>query len=158
MPTCIRSAGVATAYVVMHSIMIMIVQVTPLALEVISWRYFLIFLISNAIFVVILYFYFPETKGKTLEEMNALFGDEASRAPFLSRFYGQSLTLVLQRLRKLSKKLASLTGKRGNRCNMTKDLFYEAELSRAPSPWFHSLSACSGAGKNDKTRKLQDPR
>lgn len=79
MPTCIRSAGVATAYVVMHSIMIAIVQVTPLALEVISWRYFLIFLFSNVIFVVILYVFYPETKGKTLEEMNALFGDEVSQ-------------------------------------------------------------------------------
>lgn len=79
MPTCIRSAGVASAYVVMHSVMIAIVQVTPLALAKISWRYFLIFLFANVIFVFILYFYYPETKGKTLEEMNALFGDEVSR-------------------------------------------------------------------------------
>ncbi|KAF1816930.1 MFS transporter [Eremomyces bilateralis CBS 781.70] len=78
MPTCIRSAGVATAYVVMHCIMIVIVQITPLALEVISWRFFLIFLIANAIFVVILYLFYPETKGKTLEEMSALFGDEVA--------------------------------------------------------------------------------
>jgi hypothetical protein len=79
MPTCIRSAGVATAYVVMHCVMIAIVQVTPIALEVISWRYFLIFLFSNVIFVVILYNFYPETKGKTLEEMNVLFGDEVSQ-------------------------------------------------------------------------------
>lgn len=79
MPTCIRSAGVATAYVIMHSVMILIVQVTPLALEIISWRYFLIFLFSNVIFVFILYFFFPETKCKTLEEIGALFGDEVCR-------------------------------------------------------------------------------
>lgn len=76
MPTCIRSAGVATSYVVMHSVMILVVQVTPMALEDISWRYFLIFLICNCIFVVLLFLFYPETKGKTLEEMNALFGDE----------------------------------------------------------------------------------
>lgn len=81
MPTSIRSAGVATAYVVMHCIMIVIVQVTPLALESISWRYFLIFLFANSIFVVILYVFYPETKGKTLEEMNAVFGDEVSLYP-----------------------------------------------------------------------------
>lgn len=79
MPTCIRSAGVASAYVVMHTVMIVIVQITPLALESISWRFFLIFLIANCVFVVILYTFYPETKGTTLEEMNALFGDEVSR-------------------------------------------------------------------------------
>lgn len=79
MPTCIRSAGVATAYVVMHCVMIAIVQVTPLALAKISWRFFLIFLFANVIFVFILYFFYPETKDKTLEEMSALFGDEVSQ-------------------------------------------------------------------------------
>jgi hypothetical protein len=79
MPTCIRSAGVATAYVVMHCVLIAIVQVSPLALTKISWRYFLIFLFANVMFVVILFVAYPETRGKTLEEMNVLFGDEASR-------------------------------------------------------------------------------
>ncbi|KAJ4375408.1 hypothetical protein N0V83_002495 [Neocucurbitaria cava] len=78
MPTCIRSAGVATAYVVMHTVMIVIVQVAPLALEAISWRFFLIFLVANVAFVGILYTFYPETKSKTLEEIGALFGDEVA--------------------------------------------------------------------------------
>ncbi|CAO2654537.1 Nn.00g112700.m01.CDS01 [Neocucurbitaria sp. VM-36] len=78
MPTCIRSAGVATAYVVMHTVMIVVVQITPLALQSISWRFFLIFLVANVAFVVILYVFYPETKGKTLEEMSALFGDQVA--------------------------------------------------------------------------------
>lgn len=88
MPTCIRSAGAATAYVAMHCMMILLVQVAPLALEVISWRFFLIFLISNVIFIVIFIFFYPETKGKTLEEMNALFGDQVSRLPCNMRYHG----------------------------------------------------------------------
>lgn len=114
--------------------MILIVQVTPLALEVISWRYFLIFLFSNAIFVVILYFFFPETKGKTLEEMNALFGDEASQTFLALTFHRQILTLALRRLRKLLKKLASITGRRRSRCNMLKHLFLRLEVCRGLWP------------------------
>jgi len=79
MPTCIRSSGVALAYMVMHCTLILLVQVTPLALEDISWRYFIIFVVMDALFVVILYIFFPETKGKTLEEMEALFGDKVCR-------------------------------------------------------------------------------
>lgn len=91
MPTCIRSAGVATAYVVMHTVMIVIVQVAPLALEAISWRFFLIFLVANVAFVGILYTFYPETKSKTLEEIGALFGDEVSRNTHSFKIEGRML-------------------------------------------------------------------
>jgi len=77
MPTCIRGADVATAYVVMHCILLVIVQVTPLALEEISCRYFMV--VVKCIFVFVLYFFYPETKWKTLEEMKLLFGEEVGR-------------------------------------------------------------------------------
>lgn len=38
------------------AIIIMLVQVTPIAVEAISWRYFLIFVFMDAIFVVVFYF------------------------------------------------------------------------------------------------------
>ena len=54
----------------------MLVQVTPIAIDAISWKYFLIFVIFDCIFIVIAYLFYPETKNKTLEELEALFGDK----------------------------------------------------------------------------------
>ncbi|KAK6380737.1 hypothetical protein LTS17_004937 [Exophiala oligosperma] len=78
LPTSIRSFGVANSYLTFNCIIILLVQVTPLALDAISWRYFLIFLIMDIIFIVAFYVYCPETRKKTLEEIEALFGDEVA--------------------------------------------------------------------------------
>lgn len=78
MPTPIRAAGNAVAFCTFNAITIMLVQVTPIAIERIAWRYFLIFIICDAIFIVVVYLVYPETVGKTLEEIAALFGDEVA--------------------------------------------------------------------------------
>ncbi|KIW84305.1 hypothetical protein Z517_03555 [Fonsecaea pedrosoi CBS 271.37] len=78
LPTSIRSFGVATSYLIFNGFTIVLVQCTPLALAAISWRFFLIFLICNFIAVVFFYFACPETAKKTLEEIEALFGDEVA--------------------------------------------------------------------------------
>jgi MFS family permease len=75
-PTSIRATGTATGYAIFNIIVILLTQITPLAIEEISWRYFLIFVICDAIFIVIFVLFYPETKNKTLEEIAALFGDE----------------------------------------------------------------------------------
>lgn len=85
MPSSIRATGTATGYAIFNLIVIMLTQVTPLAIEEISWRYFLIFVICDVIFIVIFVLYYPETKNKTLEEIAALFGDEVSQATWFAR-------------------------------------------------------------------------
>ncbi|KAG6293246.1 hypothetical protein E4U46_007822 [Claviceps purpurea] len=58
-----------------------VVQITPIAIENIGWRTFIIFAILNATWVPIIYFFFPETKGMELEDVDALFaGDKNSNA------------------------------------------------------------------------------
>lgn len=66
MPTCIRAAGVACGYATFNVVVILLVQITPLAIERISWRFFLIFVICDFIFITVFYFFYPETKNKTV--------------------------------------------------------------------------------------------
>ncbi|XXH02914.1 hypothetical protein Hte_009304 [Hypoxylon texense] len=53
-------------------------QVTPHAIENLGWRTFLMFCIFNYALVVFAWFFIKETKGKSLEEMEALFGATAT--------------------------------------------------------------------------------
>ncbi|CAO2653519.1 Nn.00g029300.m01.CDS01 [Neocucurbitaria sp. VM-36] len=76
MPTEIRAAGVASGYFVFNALAIMIAQVTPIAIEKISWKYFLIFLIMDCIFIMIAYLFYPETKNMSLEHIGEAFGDQ----------------------------------------------------------------------------------
>ncbi|OAP65560.1 hypothetical protein AYL99_01532 [Fonsecaea erecta] len=75
LPTPVRAAlgGTITAWG--SAFVILLVQVTPIAIEHISWKYFMIFVICTAVYAVVFYFYFPETANKTLEEVGELFGD-----------------------------------------------------------------------------------
>lgn len=56
LPTAIRSPVVATTFGLANCLVIMLVQVTPIAIERISWKYFMIFVIADAIFLVLFYF------------------------------------------------------------------------------------------------------
>ncbi|KAK5173550.1 uncharacterized protein LTR77_002231 [Saxophila tyrrhenica] len=77
-PMEIRATGLAAGFATLNAVIIMLVQVTPIAVEAISWKYFMIFIFTDAIFVVVFYFQFPETANVPLEEVAALFGDEVA--------------------------------------------------------------------------------
>jgi hypothetical protein len=55
----------------------MIVQITPISIDNIGWRTFIIFAVLNACWVPIIFFFFPETKGLELEAVDALFSGDA---------------------------------------------------------------------------------
>ncbi|KAI1842956.1 hypothetical protein JX265_001669 [Neoarthrinium moseri] len=50
-----------------------IVMITPVLVDSISWGTYLFFAALNAIFFPILYFFYPETAGRTLEEIDIIF-------------------------------------------------------------------------------------
>ena len=60
----IRATGMALGFGSKTALVVMLVQVTPIAIESISWRYFMIFIFCNAAFIVIFYFFFPEVSFK----------------------------------------------------------------------------------------------
>ena len=51
----------------------MVVMVTPIAFNNIGWRTYVVFAVFNAAAVPIMYFCYPETKGRSLEEMDLIF-------------------------------------------------------------------------------------
>ena len=50
-----------------------VVQITPIAIDSIQWRTFIIFAVFNACWIPIVYCFFPETKGLTLEDIDLIF-------------------------------------------------------------------------------------
>ncbi|KAF2642215.1 general substrate transporter [Massarina eburnea CBS 473.64] len=50
-----------------------VVKITPISFASIGWRTFIIFAILNAAFIPMVYFFYPETKGITLEDIPLLF-------------------------------------------------------------------------------------
>ncbi|KAE8153679.1 general substrate transporter [Aspergillus avenaceus] len=50
-----------------------VVKITPIAFENIGWKTFVIFAVLNAVFIPMVYFFYPETKGLELEDIPLLF-------------------------------------------------------------------------------------
>jgi hypothetical protein len=50
-------------------------QVLALGINAYQWRFFSFYLVFDSIALVVIYFYFPETKGRTLETIEDIFQD-----------------------------------------------------------------------------------
>lgn len=53
-------------------------MVTPVAINTIGWQYYIVFGVVAALIPVSVYFLFPETMGRNLEEIELLFKDSPS--------------------------------------------------------------------------------
>ncbi|KAJ8097647.1 general substrate transporter [Lipomyces tetrasporus] len=74
-PTSIRARGVGIATFLNFCTQIVLSEVSPIALESVEWKYYFVFIGFDVILLVLFCTIFPETKGKSLEEINGLFGD-----------------------------------------------------------------------------------
>lgn len=75
-PTHLRAKGMAVQATTYAWTSILWAQSGSTALANIGWHFFLIFIVLSTIGASIIYFFYPDTQGKTLEEIGALFGDE----------------------------------------------------------------------------------
>ena len=80
MPTKIRATGVAAGFMVFNVMGVLMTQTAPIAIAAITWKYFIIWLVLDCSYVVIVYFYYPETKNKTLEDLAGVFGDKVAES------------------------------------------------------------------------------
>ncbi|KAK9328271.1 general substrate transporter [Lipomyces starkeyi] len=74
-PTSIRARGVGIATFLNFGTQIVLSEISPIALQSIGWKYYFVFIGFDIILLILFCSVFPETKGKTLEEINGLFGD-----------------------------------------------------------------------------------
>ncbi|KAM0326714.1 hypothetical protein ACHAQA_006587 [Verticillium albo-atrum] len=74
-PTQLRPIGGAISTFWSFVIQVVLAQASPTALENIGWRYYFFFIACNLITALSVYFFLPETKGKSLEEISEVFGD-----------------------------------------------------------------------------------
>ena len=71
--TRIRSKGQAIGSFINWMCVFTVVQITPIAINNIGWKTFIIFACFNALWVPIVWCFFPETNGLELEEIDHLF-------------------------------------------------------------------------------------
>ena len=74
-PTAVRSQGTAVGMVAWYSAQIIILVAGPIALTNIAWKFLLVLIVPSTVYWFLIYFLFPETKQKSLEDINEAFGD-----------------------------------------------------------------------------------
>ncbi|PKS08072.1 hypothetical protein jhhlp_006684 [Lomentospora prolificans] len=75
-PVEVRALGNAITTFTNWTVNLIFAQFTPSALTAIEFKYFYVFFVFNVVAMGCYIFFFPETKGKTLEQMDELFGDQ----------------------------------------------------------------------------------
>ncbi|KAH7118667.1 general substrate transporter [Dactylonectria estremocensis] len=75
-PVEVRALGNAITTFTNWVVNLVFAQFSPSALTKIEFRYFYVFFVFNLIAFLCYWLFFPETKGRTLEQMDVLFGDQ----------------------------------------------------------------------------------
>ncbi|KAL0944927.1 hexose carrier protein [Colletotrichum truncatum] len=74
-PIQARALGNAITTFTNWTLNLVFAQFSPLALDAVRFRYFYAFFVFNLVATVAYFFFYPETKQRTLEQMDELFGD-----------------------------------------------------------------------------------
>lgn len=70
-----RTKGAALGTATNWAMNFMVVEVTPIGIKHIGWRFYIIWTVTNFCFVPIIYFLYPETANRTLEDVDRYFRD-----------------------------------------------------------------------------------
>ncbi|KAF8482245.1 general substrate transporter [Gautieria morchelliformis] len=92
-PTRTRAIGTSAATCANWLMNVLISEASPVAMQNSSWKYYILFIVLNIADFFIIAFLFPETKGKSLEEMATVFGDDVDVGEVLDQ-HGDHVTEV----------------------------------------------------------------
>ncbi|KAI1344255.1 general substrate transporter [Xylariaceae sp. FL0016] len=73
LPFHMRMKGLSIELSVQSVALVFNQWVNPVALEAIAWKYYIVYIVIIAMYFVLIWFFFPETKGMTIEEISVLF-------------------------------------------------------------------------------------
>lgn len=74
-PTPVRAKGLAVSISGLFMATIIFLQAAPSAFAGIGWKYYIVFIVVTTIIFFVVWGYFPETKGRSLEDIGQVFGD-----------------------------------------------------------------------------------
>ncbi|KAI9147154.1 High-affinity glucose transporter [Paramyrothecium foliicola] len=77
-PFTLRGRGLSVAYFTACAGLLVGTQVHPVALKAIAWRYYIVFCCILGTLYFVVWYLFPETKGRTLEEIREVFEGSSS--------------------------------------------------------------------------------
>ncbi|KAJ5239283.1 hypothetical protein N7468_003902 [Penicillium chermesinum] len=72
-PLQVRAAVSAVSTATVWAFNFLLAEITPIGFATIGWKYYIVFAVVNAAIVPSVYFFFPETKGRSLEEIDEIF-------------------------------------------------------------------------------------
>ncbi|KAF2823255.1 general substrate transporter [Ophiobolus disseminans] len=75
-PVECRALGNAVTTFTNWTVNLIFAQFSPQALSAIEFKYFYVFFVFNVIAFLCYWFFYPETKGRSLEQMDEVFGDQ----------------------------------------------------------------------------------
>lgn len=71
--------------------------VNPIALERIGWKYYFVFIVVLLVMAFTIYFFYPETRGHTLEQMAVIFDGERAEVPSAAVTAERSRSIVSEK-------------------------------------------------------------
>lgn len=72
-PYSVRSQGIAFEQLTVRFAVFFNTYVNPIALDAIQWKYYIVYCVWILVEIATVWFVFPETYGRTLEELSFMF-------------------------------------------------------------------------------------
>ncbi|KAI1214157.1 general substrate transporter [Annulohypoxylon truncatum] len=70
-----RTKGAAVATMTNWITNFVVVEITPIGIQKLGWKFYIIWTITNALFLPVIYLFYPETAHRTLEDLDAFYRD-----------------------------------------------------------------------------------
>ncbi|KAL4916446.1 general substrate transporter [Aspergillus aurantiobrunneus] len=73
-----RNKGAAVATATNWMTNFVVVEITPIGIQNIGWRFWIVWTVFNAVFLPVIYFLYPETSNRTLEDLDSYYRTDPS--------------------------------------------------------------------------------